>query len=50
MDALMHTETREELFKASINLHNKLRGIPPHASDAKAYLKGAAGLAINSNP
>lgn len=41
-DGLMSTETRSEIFKAGIQLHNKLRVLPPSLSEAKAYLKGAS--------
>ena len=41
MDAFMSLETKSEIFKNTINLHNKLRVLPNHVLEAKAYLKGS---------
>jgi hypothetical protein len=41
-DGLMSAEMRSEIFKAGINLHNKLRVLPVSLDEAKAYLKGSS--------
>ena len=40
------TSTKSDLFKFAVNLHNKLRVLPPQTSEAKGYLRGSSAFLI----
>jgi hypothetical protein len=40
VDGLMSSETKTDIFKNGISIHNKLRVLPSNLFEAKAYLKG----------